>query len=110
MAATFTIKQNDRLPSLQATCVDASGNPVDLTGNTGVEFHMKAVEGGVAKVDAAGVIVDAATGVVRYDWGATDTDTVGEYEGEFEVMYADSKTQTFPNFENILITIVDDLA
>lgn len=110
MAATFTIKQNDRLPSIQATCVDADGNPVDLTGNTGAEFHMKAVDGGVAKVDAAAVVVNEVTGVLRYDWAEGDTDTVGEFLAEFEVIFPDDKSQTFPNFENILITIVDDLA
>lgn len=110
MPPTFTIKQNDRLPSIQATCVDADGAAVDLTGATGVTFHMKAVGGGAAKVNAAGVIVNAASGIVRYDWAATDTDTVGEFLGEFEVAFTGPKTQTFPNFENIAITIVDDLA
>jgi hypothetical protein len=110
MPPTFTIKQNDQLPSIQATCVDADGQAVDLTGATGVNFHMKALEGGVAKVNAAGVIVDDELGIVRYDWASADTDTIGEFLAEFEVVFAGPKTQTFPNFENILITIVDDLA
>ena len=109
MAQTFTIKQNDRLPELVATCLVA-GLPADLTLAVGVEFHMRAAGGGVAKVDAAAVVVNPTGGIVKYAWAAGDTDTVGEFEGEFEVMWSGSRTETFPNVDNILITIVDDLA
>jgi hypothetical protein len=108
--ATFQIKRNDLLPEIVATCLDADGAPVDLTGATGVEFHMKAAEAGSPKVDAAGTIVDAATGVVKYSWTGSDTDTAGTYSAEFEVMFTGSKQMTFPNFENITITITEDLS
>ena len=106
--ADFTIKQNDRLPEIQGQCVDADGNPVDLTGATAVAFHMKTAEAGSPKVNSAGVIVDAPTGIVKYAWAAVDTDTAGDYLAEFEVNFG-GKTQTFPNVRNLEITVVDDL-
>jgi len=107
--ASFTIKQNDRLPELVATLL-AAGEPVNLTGAEGVEFHMTPVGGGAPKVDAAGVIVNAVTGIVKYAWAVGDTDTVGAFLGEFEVMWSGARPETFPNDSNIDILVVDDLA
>lgn len=108
--ATFRIKRNDRLPEIMAICLDADGDAVDLTGAVSVAFHMKDTQGGVPKVNAAGTIVTPAAGIVKYAWGATDTDTTGSYNAEFEVTFTASRTETFPNAENIVITIIDDLA
>lgn len=108
MATSFTIKQNDRLPDLVAT-LKAGGVAADISGNTGVVFHMKP-ESGTIKVNAACVVVDATNGIVKYLWTAADTDTVGTFLGEFEVSFAGPKTETFPNDSNFTITVVDDLA
>lgn len=108
--ADFTIKRNDRLPELLATCLLANGAPADLTGAISVEFHMKTAGGGAAKVDAAGVLVTPAEGTVKYVWTGTDTDTSGSYLAEFEVMFSGTRTETFPNTGNITIDVVDDLA
>jgi hypothetical protein len=107
--ADFTIKQNDRLPELVATCL-ASGVAADLTTAVSVAFHMRSEGGGAAKVDAAAVVVNAAGGIVKYSWAAVDTDTSGSYEAEFEVTWSGSRTETFPNNGNITVEIVDDLA
>lgn len=103
----FSIKQNDTSPSLQATLKDASLSPVDLTGAT-VMFHMKSVDGTV-KVDQEMTITDDTGGVVRYDWQSGDTDTVGTYYVEFEVTYADSSIETFPNNGNKVVSVVKEL-
>jgi hypothetical protein len=103
----FSIKQNDTSPSLQATLKDASLNPIDLTGAT-VMFHMKSV-GGTVKVDQQMTITDATGGVVQYDWQSGDTDTVGTYYVEFEVTYADSSVETFPNNGNRAVSVVREL-
>lgn len=109
--ASFRIKRNDRLPELVANCLDAANIAVDLTSASSVEFHMKVSgSGGAVKVDAAGTIVNAAAGTVKYAWAAGDTDTSGTYDGEFEVMFSGGRTETFPNTEHITITIIDDLA
>lgn len=92
---TFYIKQNDTSPALQVTLKDGDGNVVDFTGAT-VVFSMSA--GGVVKVnEQAATSVDAANGVVKYSWAAGDTDTPGNYLGEFEVTFAGGAIQTYPN-------------
>lgn len=99
----FTIKQNDTSPSMSATLTDASNNAINLTGAS-VQLHMEDL-GGTIKVDSACTITDATSGVVRYDWTASDTDTVGTYRVEFEVTYADSSIETFPNkgYESVIV-------
>jgi hypothetical protein len=46
---------------------------------------------------------------VRYEWLAANTDTADEYEGEFQVTYANGKIQTFPNDGYIPVVITDDI-
>lgn len=109
--STFTIKQNDLSPSIQTQLLDGAGDPVDITGNLGVTFHMRlAVDPFTVVIDEAATVVDAATGTVRYDWQSGDTDTNAVYQAEFEVIYADSKPETFPNDSYITVTVVDDIA
>lgn len=99
----FTIKSFDRLPSIQATL------SADLTTAVGVDFIMRAAAGGAAKVNAPAVIVNAAGGVVRYDWLAADTDTPGSFQGEWEVHWPGAKTQTFPTLTYHTIAVLADL-
>lgn len=103
----FSIKQNDTSPSLQATLKDAYQSPISLNGAT-VMFHMKSVDGTI-KVDAEMTVTDEDNGVVKYDWQAGDTDTVGTYYVEFEVTYADASVETFPNNGNKVVTVVKEL-
>jgi len=106
---TFYIKQNDTSPSMVATLQDADGDVIVLTGAS-VRFHMRTIGSTNATVDAAAVIVDETNGIVRYDWDAADTDTVGSYQAEFEVTYADASIETFPNDGYIRVEIKADIA
>lgn len=108
MASDFTLKAHDRLPSIQAT-LSSGGVPVDLTSATSVKFIMKAVQGNTVKVNTAAVIVTPASGVVRYDWLATDTDTPGDYVAEWQVLWPSAKAQTFPTLTYHTITVLADL-
>ena len=93
---TFAIKQNDTSPTLNATLKDADDAVVSLAGAT-VRFHMRRVGRGTA-------------GKVRYNWSVSDTASVGNYEGEFEVAFADSTIEAFTNSCFFSITVVNDLA
>lgn len=104
---TFYIKQNDRREPIERILLGSDRLPTDLTGAT-VKFLMRNVAGAVI-VDAAGTIVSAAAGHVRYSWGAGDTATSGVYQGEFEVTFGDGTKQTWPNGEYIVVTVVDDV-
>lgn len=100
---SFSIKQNDTSPSLQATLKDAANTGVDLSGAT-VVFRMKSVDG-TLKVENNMTVVDADSGVVRYDWRSGDTDTNGTYLVEFRVTYVDGKIETFPNTEQLALVV-----
>lgn len=106
---TFYIKQNDTSPSMLATLQDASGNAVDITGAS-VRFHLKPIGSSAVTVDAPATIVTALDGLVRYDWQAADTDTIGSYQAEFEVTYGDGTVETFPNDGYIRVEIISDIA
>lgn len=109
----FKIKQNDTSPALAVTLkdIDADGNeaPVNLTGST-VVFHMRA-RGGATKVTSGSCTITAgAAGTVKYPWAAIDTDTVGRYDGEFQVTFADGSIATYPRDTYVPIEITDDIA
>lgn len=107
--ADWTMRQNDRLPSIAATLKDATGAAIDLTGAT-VKFQMNAASGGANKVNAEATVVSDVAGTVQYDWAAGDTDTAGDYVGCWEITFASGKKLTCPNGSNYSITIVTDLA
>lgn len=105
----FEIKRGDRLPTLQATFTDATGAAVDLTSAT-IKFLMRPTDSATAKVNAAASAQSPATdGVALYAWAAVDTDTPGDYAGEFEVTFASGKKATFPSTGYIAIRVWADV-
>lgn len=132
----FVIKQHDTQPSLAATLSDDSG-PIVLPAGATVTFVMRKTSDGCGcddgandglmpgqngycnpvasqvatapKVQRAGVIVNAALGQVRYDWVTGDTDTAGDFAGEFKVNVA-SAILTYPSTGYIPISINPDLS
>lgn len=107
--ADFSIKRNDRVPSIAATLTDSLGAPVDITSST-VKFIMSAAPGGgTPTLNVAATIVSAPAGAVRYDWAVGNTATAGDFVAEWEVTFASGKKQTFPSVGYNSITIVADL-
>lgn len=107
----FTIKRNDTAEPLVATLNDSNNTSFNLTGAT-VVFNMRSIKTGAIKIDRQAVVInDAAARIVQYNWTAINTDTSGEYIGEFEVTFSTGKIATFPNsIENmLLIHIPDDI-
>jgi len=104
---TFNLKQNDTEPSIQGLLLTEDGEPVDVSLAT-VRFHMRDATGTVV-IDEAATIINGAAGIVEYAWTASDTQTAGIFEAEFEVTYEDGGIETFPNvgYEEIIIT--DDI-
>lgn len=102
----FIIKKLDRSPSLEATM------GANLTGAT-VVFSMapKSPAGAALKVSAAAaVVVDAASGAVRFDWGANDTDTAGNFQGEFIATYtATGIKRSYPVASYLEIQVISHL-
>lgn len=108
--ADFTIKRNDRLPKLRATLQQGSpATAIDLTSAVSVKAIFKQVSPGIASFNGACSIITASAGIVEYAWGATDTQTSGTYNGEFEITWSTGVTETVPNDSYFTLTIVDDL-
>lgn len=102
----FYIKKDDRLPSLLVTATQDDGSALDLTTATGVVFRMRRDTESTFAFSRAGVIVTAASGIVRYDWQASDTVTPGTYYGEFVITFAGGKQQTVPTRSSIAVHVV----
>tara|TARA_Y100000310_G_C20686505_1_gene819364 strand:+ start:890 stop:1225 length:336 start_codon:yes stop_codon:yes gene_type:complete len=106
---TFFIKQNDTTPALEVFLQDSRGRPVNLTGAT-VGFHMRLESDQTVKITSGSVTVESATkGHVSFAFSATNTDTAGNYEGEFQVTFAGGAVETFPNDDYIKVIITDDV-
>lgn len=105
---TFYIKQNDTSPAMLATLQDADGNVINLTAAS-VRFHMRQIGSKQVLVDEAAVVVTPLEGLVRYNWNPADTAAIGSFQAEFEVTYADTSIETFPNDGYIRVEIIDDI-
>jgi hypothetical protein len=104
---TFTIKQNDTLPALEAQLLDAENNPINLD-MCGVRFHMR--DGyGRKEIIRPAIITSAAQGLIKVNWQAGETDTVGVYRCEFQITFTDNTILTVPNDGYFLINIVQEL-
>jgi hypothetical protein len=104
MAQVFYIKQNDTSPALLYELVPQP----DSVAGASVVFNMRS--GTNVKVNRGSGSVESSNPItLRYDWVVGDTDTVGEYEGEFEITYSDGSVGTWPNRGYIPVVISDDV-
>lgn len=101
MAGLFKIKQGDLLPVLEVQLVTLTSDgevegPQNLTGST-VVFTMRNKRTNEIKVnEQSATVVDALTGMVKYEWSGNDTNIPGSYYGEFEATFG-AKPLSFPN-------------
>lgn len=105
----YGIKQGDTLPVLLATLKDGAGSAVDVSSNTGLTFRMRAINPAAPvttyKVNKAAVLnTDGHDGKVKVALTASETDTPGDYQGEFVVAFG-ADQQTFPSNGYIAITV-----
>lgn len=93
----FQIKRGATGPSLLVQLFGAGDVPVNLTGAT-IVMRMKPRDGGPLVIDNAPATIfgDPLDGWVDYQWQPGDTDTVGEFDVEWDVTFAGGAKQTFP--------------
>lgn len=91
----FRVDVDATLPRIVVQVIDGT-TPVPLSNPT-VTFRMEDKDGNVIINDAAGVVVDAATGQVGYDLQAADVDTAGEFFGQFNITVDDPGLYKIPN-------------
>ena len=112
---TFSIKQNDTLPTL-TYAIRTTGNlgediAYNLSGTSSVNFNMisECNEMKIYSQSATTHCISGTSGVVVYNWTNGDTDTYGTYYGEFEVLFTNGKKMTIPTNNRIKINIFKNL-
>lgn len=104
------IKQGMSRPYLAVTFEDSDGNAIDLSTATSVKFTMRAAGSSVPVIDDVSSTITAATsGRAEYRFTSTDTAIVGEYEGEFRIVWSPTDSEMHPADGYIAITVFDDL-
>lgn len=102
--ANFFIRSRDREPYLRGELRDAAGAVINLTGAT-VRFVMVDASNGSEAVNALATLVDAANGVVEYQWADGDTNTNGLYLARWVVTTSAAHQLTVPNNGDLLVQI-----
>jgi hypothetical protein len=107
---TFYIKQNDTRPELGVFLRDDKDRSINITGAT-VKFNMRNASDNTVTVDNGSVTtVSSTAGQVKYSFSTSDTDTSGNFDGEFQVTFVGGQVETFPNDGYIKVIITDDVA
>jgi hypothetical protein len=107
---TFYIKQNDTRPELDVFLRDDKDRSINITGAS-VKFNMRDASDNSVKISAGSVTtVSSTAGRVKYSFGVLDTNTSGNFEGEFQVTFVGGQVETFPNDGYIKVIITDDVA
>jgi hypothetical protein len=113
----FLVKQNDNRPKIRMYLKQGAAgsvSPIDLTSATAVVFNMRlSTNPGTVVVsrEDADILTPATAGGVEYTLTAAQTATVGTYQAEFEVTFADGGILTVPSGDDwIYIRIGDDIA
>jgi hypothetical protein len=105
----FTVRQGDLEPAITSTLEDDDGGPVDLTDAT-VWLHLYNSDTNDEQLYAETTVAGASAGEVRYDWQPSDTDTVGQFNAAWEVVYPDGKRLVFDDPDPPTVEVVDDIA
>ena len=103
------LKQGDTEPALEGQLLDAQGSAVNLSGATARCLARDAITREVV-IDGACTIQDPATGVIRYEWSAADTERAGVFQLEIEVTYGDGGRESFPNRGHMRLRITSEVA
>jgi hypothetical protein len=111
---SYVVKQNDTRPVYAVQLFDLFGTPkqkpLNLTNATQIKFKMrKTGSPGAPKVDRNMTITDPLNGKAELVWLAADLDTVGTFDVEFEITWADLGVETVPNDGYLAVKVVDDL-
>jgi len=112
MKHTFTIKQNDTLPTFQVTeMAYGDGTPVIFASGDAAVFNLRIANDRSAdkKVDGGPVELEEGTSNCTYAWQIGDTDTVGKYVAEVEVTFASGGVATWPNDSHFIVHVTNDV-
>ena len=109
MTDTFTIKQNDLEPPLRVQLLDDETPLTNLATASAIRCIITTRDKLTEVADRAMSVTDSANGWVEMTLIAGDTDTIGRYIFEIEVMWPGSRPQTFPANGYGRFVVTDDL-
>lgn len=101
-------KQNDTAPLTGE--LTENGSPVDLSQASKVEFFMTKTKGEDPVVSEVAEIVEPTAGEVRYQFTPEEVSEAGIFLAEWQVTFADSTIQTFPNVGYMRLKFDEDLS
>lgn len=108
----FSIKQNTTVPILTVSIKNKSRlglvDGIDLNSITAVTFTMKSQCGDMKIYDKQATVV-CTGGTIQYNWTQEDTDTYGDFNGEFKLRYLNGDILAIPQIGSIKIKIEKDL-
>lgn len=109
----FTIKRNDTLPAITVN-IRTRGYvneliPYSLTAVTASTFSMTDENGNLKISSASAQILVASAGTIQYNWVNGDTDTIGTYNGEFELIFSGGSKMSIPSIGSLDIHIIRDI-
>jgi hypothetical protein len=85
--------QGAKRPSQTIAWTDEDGVPVDLTGATiTARIRGTAPVSAARSADGAFVVINAAAGQFRWDYGTADVATAGRYQVQFTAVFATGMT------------------
>jgi archaellin len=111
--AEFTMGCGARSPALVYGLTDDDGEIINLTTGgpagvaaTGVVFRGTSTSG-LAGFTGSCTITTAASGIVTYAWGASDTATPGIYRCEFVITWTGGNTQMVPTNRTLTLLVTE---
>jgi hypothetical protein len=113
MPRAFRIPQGDTSPAIRiGPLFRSDGTTPDLTDAQVLFWMRRDTVDGAAIVPGRAMIVEgppADHAAVVYEWQAGDTDTLGRYIAQVEVLLANGRVETFPSKGFVQVQVVPDL-
>lgn len=103
------ITQGDQLPALDVQLLDASGDPVDVSGADSVVFRVQLSDRSRQASVTTATIVNARGGFVRHQWLATETNLAGFLLVNV-VVVTGGLAQTYPVGQYLVVQVLPRLA
>lgn len=102
----FRIRRGDLLPRLELQLLNSDGQPPDdpIPDGTVVLVEMLHRRT-LVLTQLTGVVDDATTWEVGYDWQAGDTDQAGLYDSHITLIFAGGIPWSFPNDHEFVIQV-----
>ena len=106
-AYDFAIKEADTYSTWGYTLRDRNGDPIDVSGATGVNLTVQAPDGSTAVDGKAATIEDGPNGVVSYTFTEADLTAAGGHKAEWEIEQSAGVFQYVP-FDDYLTVFVEE--